>query len=411
MLSFFYKIIVITCFLIPALSVAADENKILVNGQFRVRVEGDNKTDMLIDRDFSSLRIRPQIKFIRDETLDVFFTPQFIRVMGESVLSPSTTTTNSKIATSGSTTDPAFNVHEAYAHYHPNDWFSFKAGRIVLSYGDELVIGALDWNNTARAFDAFYTRFKTGKGWTDLFASKITENNSATATAPIQGDINFYGLYNNLNFGDYLKNLDLYLLYQSDATGSRTSHLGVSGVRVASKFDSLDYRAEFTKEFGNAFTDTKNSQLDSEVGYTFEHSIKPRLGFEYFNAGKAYQQLYPTVHKWLGYADLLGRRNIAGYVMHVEAQVSDALKAKFDYHSFSRVDSSAPIYKLGGTAWASASNSNNVGTEFDLTAIYQASKDLKFTGGASLFNSGSYFEDQFGNVNPTFYYAQMEVNI
>ncbi len=133
---------------------------------------------------------------------------------------------------------------------------------MVVSYGDELVIGALDWNNTARAFDAFHTRFITGKGWTDLFASKISENNSSTATAPVPGDVNFYGFYNNLNFGDYLKNLDLYILYQSDATGSQTTHLGAAGIRLASKFEGFDYRGEYTKQFGSAFSETTNSQLN-----------------------------------------------------------------------------------------------------------------------------------------------------
>ncbi len=108
-LTFIFSLVIIA----PAL--ASDDNTISVSGQFRVRAEGDNKTDMFTDRDFTSLRVRPQIKFTRDQTLEVFFTPQFSKVLGEALLTPNTTTTNVKTGVSGTTTDPVFNVHEAYA--------------------------------------------------------------------------------------------------------------------------------------------------------------------------------------------------------------------------------------------------------------------------------------------------------
>lgn len=402
--------LLVSALLIPFFSHAGEDSKITVSGHFRLRAEGDDKTDMISNRDFSVLRIRPEVKFTRDQNLEVVFTPQFTRILGDQNYVPSGAAANTQTVTSGATTDPMFSVHEAYANYHPNDFFAFKAGRMILSYGDELVIGALDWNNTGRSFDAFKTRFTYGLGWTDVFASKITENNS---TSTVKGDVNFYGIYNSFNVADFMKNLDVYGLSRADSSAGPTSVTSALGVRAASKVEAIDYRAEYTKEFGNAFTETSNAQMDAEVGYTFEHSLKPRFSLEYFTAGKTYDQLYPTAHKWLGYADVLGRRNISGFVIHSEAQVLESLKAKLDFHSFNRVDSAAPVYKASGSAFGTAtgSASNSVGSEFDLTMIYQASKDLKFTGGASLFNSGEYFKDQFGDIKPTFYYAQMEVSL
>ncbi len=406
------RIILTAALLLPLVSIAAEENKVSVSGQFRIRAEGDERTDFISNRDFSVLRIRPIVKFTRDSSLDAVFTPQFSKTLGEPTYTvPVTTGTNTRTGTSGVTYDPSLGVHEAYADYHPSDWFAFRAGRMVLSYGDELVIGALDWNNIGRSFDGFRTRFTLGAGSLDVFATKITDNNTVANTA---GDVDFYGIYNHLDLGEQLKNFDLYLLYQQDATAATPTQLGAAGARAASKIDAFDYRAEYTKEFGNIFADTSAYQMDGEVGYTFDHSIKPRLGFEYFYAGKLYSQLYPTAHKWLGYADVLGRRNLSGFVIHSEVQATKEMKVRFDFHRFNRADSSASVFKVNGATalgTAAGSSSNSVGSEFDLTVPYQVTKDLCFTGGASLFRADTYLKDQFGDLNPTFYYLQMEVKL
>jgi hypothetical protein len=54
------------------------------------------------------------------------------------------------------------------------------------------------------------------------------------------------------------------------------------------------------------------SQYDIELGYAllFKNS---RLSAEYFSVSEDFNQLFPTAHKWLGYAGLFKRQNIKGF--------------------------------------------------------------------------------------------------
>ena len=139
---------------------------------------------------------------------------------------------------------------------------------------------------------------------------------------------------------------------------------------------------------------------------------KTRLGVGGFLATKNYNQLFPTAHKWLGYADILGRRNIVGAVARFSTKPAKEWTLLFDVHQFFRASKTDPVYKLNGTTALGAgggSSKGDVGTEADLTAKFEAAQNVVLTGGASALVPGGYLRDQFGARLPLFYYAQMEV--
>jgi hypothetical protein len=393
----------------------------------RLRTETSDKTDLVSNRAFTLLRVRPQVSYTPAPYMTLVLAPQFARTFGEPVYNGTSTTLNALQETSGSTFDPALSVHEAYADLRPADWARFLVGRQILSYGDELVIGALEWNNVARSFDAGKARISYSLGWTDVFASKLQDNNT-TATATV-GDKDFYGIYNGWSFGPWLKDADLYLLWLRDATPrvspaapttSLTQNLWTAGLRFKSSVGALDYRAEATKQWltyaGVEGLQQEGTQADVELGYSLSSlPAKPRLALEAFYATKNYNQLFPTAHKWLGYADVLGRRNVSGAALHASAAILDNLKAAIDYHYFLRTDSTGTPFKINGATaigTASGSGSKQVGNEIDLTLSYQATKLLGFTLGGSLFFSGDYIKDQFpGRETLDFYFAQMDIKL
>lgn len=389
---------------------------LLIKGSFRIRSARESLTDFANIKDSTLMRARIDFKFSPSPEIDVFFQPQFSKVMGEPTATTTTTTagtTNGTSNTSGATMDTGMIMHQAYFDYHPNSWIKFQAGRLLLSYGDELVIGALEWNNIGRAFDAVKVKATYAFGWSEVFTSKLVDNSvNSSAT---NGDKDLHGMYSSFSPFAWMKALDIYYFYQDDYTLINTTgktDLKVFGLRTASPVGNFDYRLEHTQENGTAVAkESEAYQTDVEIGYKFnETSWKPRISVESFASGSSYNQMYPTVHKFLGYADVFGRRNISGFAVHTSAEFGP-VSIMVDYHSFTRTDSSVSVFKLNGTTalgTAGGSTSNDLGSEVDLTVKWKANQNLIVLAGASSFESGKYLADQFSGMKPDFYFLQME---
>ncbi len=391
---------------------AMASDRFTIGSSFRFRNETLSDTDYATYRSFSSMRIRTDLNFkVPEEHIRLFLQPQFSKYFGEPTLVAATTSTNASQNTSGTTVDPEFLVHQGYLEYASTDWYKFVIGRQVIAYGDELVIGGLDWNNVGRSFDGAKVKFLYSMGWLDLIYLKLVDNNVTTTSA--SGDIGLSGVYNSLNLGDYLKSFDVYYFQKDDDSQFLGRKLFVAGARVASQFDGFDYRAEYTKEWGTSVNNSNDAyQHDIEIGYKFvDVNTKPRLAVEAFTAGKEYDTLYTTAHKWLGFADVFGRRNITGGVGHFSFAPTESLTTLLDYHYFSRTSADATAYKTNGTSSigsTTGSSSLELGSEIDLTLKYKVSKSFSASAGYSYFSPGEYLKKQFSNKTPEFYFAQLE---
>lgn len=390
-----------------AVSMPLEPSKFSLTGDFRVRAEDFGKTDFVSDRSDFLLRVRPILTWQPSKETTVVLQLEAAKGMGQPVYTSTSLNTTAEQDTSGAAANgdtPIF-FHQAYGIYQPIDWFKLTAGRQVLSYGDELIIGQADWNNISRSFDALRIRADYAFGWTDLFASKLVDLN-VTGAGP--GDRDFYGIYNGWDLGQYLKELDVYGLALHDATNTSPSDTLAFGIRAKSKINQFDYRTEWTLEAHSS----SGYQTNVEAGYTLDTAVVPRIAAEYFYASADYNQLFPTAHKWLGYADVLGRRNVKGIGGHLSSGLADWLSVQGDYYTFQRVDNGRSAYKLNGTTAlgnGTASSSDDIGSEVDLTFKIKPSKPVTFSVGAGMFFSGSYLRDQFGGFNPVFSYAQMEL--
>ncbi len=237
---------------------------------------------------------------------------------------------------------------------------------------------------------------------------------NATSVRLGSGDTDFLGAYSTNHLGEGFENVDLYLLSQLDHTSGGPREVFVAGGRIQSKLDSIDYRIELTKQFGNAFSNPGAAyQGDLEVGWTIDSPSKARLGIELFEAGDNYSQLYPLAHKYLGIADVFGRKNIRGAVLHASVQPFEGLSALIDIHQLFRTSTEAPAFKLDGSTalGTTASISKTLGTEVDIIAVYSLSNGISLTlGGAALF-PGEYLVSEKGDSVPTFFYSQLTAQL
>ncbi len=384
------------------------EKQILIDGTLRVRGESAQKTDTSSVRDFFSMRGRVNLTFKPSNKLKVFFQPQYSRILGAAEYIPVSNSANTQTTNSGSNQDSSLSLHQGYFDYLVSDDLSILAGRSSLSFGDELLIGVNDWNNVGRSFDLIKLQWRYEVGKTDLLASAINETNS---TASSSGDNSFYGLYNSWTF-DSVKNVDLYGFYSRDARNGTPLDLDLwtFGARAKSAMDQFDYRLEATGQSGStAQVATQDYQFDAETGYKIPSL---RVALEGFTASEKYNQLYPTTHKWLGFADVLSRKNITGAGLHTQQSWGERVGTELSYQYFTRTSTNSPAYKFNGQPLgiAQASSSKDVGSEIDLTVRYKASENFTIQLGASVFFAGAYLNDQLASMTPVFFYVQTEAN-
>lgn len=383
-------------------------DKLSLKGHFRTRLEEKGPSDYSsMTQDLILLRVRPSFTITPTENSSVVFEPQFAKTFGEVKYLGASTTTNSANITSGNTVDTELSVHQAYASYSPFHLIQFTLGRQVLSYGDERIIGGLDWNNIARSFDVFKIRLNYSLSWTDFFASKLSNNNTSSTSSD---DNSFYGIYNHFNLGTGLQELEVYWLLLTTRNVSSPSDIHTFGIRAASKISSFDYKIEADEQIG-VLSGSESYQADLDFGFQISSFFK-RVGLEGFIAGRDYNQLFPTVHKFLGYADMLGRRNIMGAAVKTAFSIVDSVQFTLEYNYFLRTSTNSPAYQLNGTSTlgnGTASSSSQIGSEVDAVIKWDIDKHFGLEVGGCLFLPGSYLADQYNPTNVFFGYGQVMV--
>jgi hypothetical protein len=368
----------------------------------------------------------------------------------------------------GAEGDDAFDLRQAYLEFSNYKEFplGLKIGRQVLSYGDERLIGAFDWNNIGRTFDAVKIRFEQPKWWLDAFASSVVvpERGSYNQSDFFNGneldrDQVFAGVYFSTSaLGPQV--IDLYALYLHENTNPRyfptalgDSSFATLGVRIKSKPGAfapppdtvvatdgktvvtapaaprpvgLDYDAELAFQTGEVRgMDLTAFAAHAGVGYTFDASWLPRIAVEYNYASgdsdpldtdvETFQNLFPTNHKFYGYMDLFSWQNIHNPAVSLRVQPTKTLSVQLDYHAFWLATTDDAWYRANGVTAVrpvtptSRSADSYAGSEVDLTVTWNARKWLQIQAGYSHFFAGDYLEDTGPSDDADFAYVMATV--
>ncbi|MCP4447563.1 MAG: alginate export family protein [Myxococcales bacterium] len=283
--------------------------------------------------------------------------------------------------TPGTLADGALNMHQATLRIS-GDRYWVDAGRFEMAYGEHLLIGTVGWHQTGRSFDGIRTHITLDKGWVDVFATQVLEN--PLDIKPFgAGDMYFNGIYTGLGpmLGEGI-DFDAYLLNKIMPRSTEDTELGMQ-MTVGSRFKkklgtSADVRAEAGVQFGTGPLEQLAFQGDAEVGTKLGKSRVAAAGW--FASGddptttknEAWDQLYPTAHKFMGLADIAGgRSNIMGGAARVRHKL-DGLELGADASFFLR-----PETADGVDAYT--------GMEIDAWALKNLGKGLGLRGGYSIF--------------------------
>lgn len=324
--------------------------------------------------------------------LHVFIQPQVSRSFADS---------GSTIATAGTPANQ-FDLHQGFMEFENigNAPVAVKAGRMELAYGDQRLIGALDWNNFGRNFDGGRMRIgTTNKWWVDAFWTWIRRN------TPNQY---FSGAYGHWNPGEWLT-LEPYVLYLRDnAMGIAGGDINNAtiGVRATGKVGNWGYNAELPIQVGKSGSENIWAQAAvAHVDYTFPVRLKPMLAAEYsYASGDAspgvgsvntFNQLFPTFHAKHGIMDLVGWQNIHDAKGHVSIRPSDSTKVQLEYHGFWLPQPADGLYGANGALLRAGAPgaAHYVGQEVDLEAFWYWNKYASFQAGYALFKGGAFLKD------------------
>jgi hypothetical protein len=352
-------------------------------------------------------------------------------------------------------------LHQAYLSIGDPGRFPIiaKVGRQELVYGDERLIGAFEWNNIGRVFDAAKLRYEQPEFWVDGFAGRVV--------VPRDGHFNevndydwFWGVYGSSRELVPWQETQVYFLGRNASgkspAAARGALIGLAtprdiytvGGRVKSlpgKLQGWDYSAEAAAQFGRFKESAIGPSLDHEAfaahvggGYTFAGvSFTPRLGVEYnFASGdsdpaddrhETFENLFPTNHKFYGYMDFFSWQNIHNVRASASIKPLKSLTLTLDYHLFWLAETADYFYTAGGAPRSTAAPGsgmgynrnpgydNFVGSEINLIASYNVKKWANLQGGYGHFFVGNYVKESlaspnFGAADADWVYVQIAIN-
>jgi hypothetical protein len=339
--------------------------------------------------------------------------------------------------------DGPFDLHQGYVRLggSKNVPVSLTVGRQELSYGDERLIGAFDWDNVGRSFDAAKLRYEQEAFWVDAFTGRVVLPNDNHFDEPNWDDW-FSGI--SASTRELVPNTELQLYFLADNAGTDSpTHVTSYGkgnsprdiYTIGSRFQTLpgqlngwDFNGEFAGQFGDfeyapgtpgVINGKRLNQLayatHIEGGYTFTQTdFKPRLalGFDYAsgdgnpndNEHNTFVNLYPTNHKFYGAMDFLAWQNLIDPYFKASIIPAKGLSIALTYNLFWLANTSDFLYQVNGAPRTTGGygiqpqNGSFAGHEIDLIATYQPAPFVQLQGGFGHFFTGDYINQTFQNL-------------
>jgi hypothetical protein len=339
--------------------------------------------------------------------------------------------------------DGPFDLHQGYVRLGGTEAvpLSLKVGRQELSYGDERLIGAFDWDNIGRSFDAAKLRFQKETFWVDAFTGRVVLPNDNEFDQSNWDDW-FSGVYGSTR--SLLPRTELQLYFLADnANANSPRHTTTYGrgnsprdiYTIGSRFQTLpgqlngwDLNGEFAGQFGDfeyapgtpgVVNGRRLNHLayatHIEGGYTFmEPHLKPRfaLGLDYAsgdgnpndNEHNTFVNLYPTNHKFYGAMDFLSWQNLINPYLKASIAPVKGLTISLTYNAFWLANTSDFFYQVNqvprttGGYGIHPNNGSFAGQELDLVATYQPASFVQLQAGFGHYFTGDYVNQTFQNL-------------
>lgn len=302
-----------------------------------------------------------------------------------------------------------FGVHQGYGELRDGGSF-LRIGRQEVAYGDERLIGPLDWQSAARSFDAIRGHYEHGIWAFDAMGAIVTNqmiypNTATTPTSYVDSDGDYLAAAQAAVRPSDALHVELLYLYRHDRASAtslgRNQRVSATSLRLdGSPFRGFRYMAEGVFEWG----EISNAEFiayaaAADVWYslaqtnptTFNTGFALGSGDHKGRVGQ-FNNFYPTNHKFYGYMDLFGWRNIVEGHVNVTQRLASSRASLFaqGYAFFLEYAGGSWTNAVGATlANPTPGQSRYVGSELDLGGSYKVNELFGLTGGFSFFVPGA----------------------
>lgn len=254
-------------------------------------------------------------------------------------------------------------VHQAWAKVAILKGLGLQIGRMELAYDNERLLGAVDWTQQGRAFDAARLAFERGPWHAHLFYARVAE--WKTVTWEDKGDQALVGLWAKWTRFAFVQPSVLFLADLDFADGVDRKRYTV-GLRVHGAWKGLGYDLEYYHQLGSQGAMDINAFLVAgRVSYTAPVMTKPtvQLWVDLLSGDsdaaddkiQTFDTLFATNHKFYGFMDLFlaipahtGGKGLLDVGGRLQLTPWKNLQVMVDYHAFQIARSDAQGRKLLG---------------------------------------------------------------
>ena len=399
----------------PALSHVPVPSWLAISGELRTRLESRSGLGYRSDASdgYGLVRMRINLDLRPLRTVRVSFQGQDARAPGMAG------------AASGVFRDP-FDVRQAYVRFGApeNPPVAVTVGRQLLSYVDQRLIGALDWTNTSRAFDAAKVEMRTRWLDLDVWGASVVQNDPARSVNRSDMDNGFHGAYARVRTGIDALVVEPFLLWRTYAAvgtvpeGDRYS----AGMRLVGRIRRLESALVVIEQWGERGADDIAARaVLASAAYPIAAPWTPRIYAEYNYASgdgtpgdgtlEAFDDMYPTGHLYYGYNDLVGLRNLHNVRVGASVVPWRRLTLAIDVHTFRLATPDDHLYNAAGVATvtvpAGGAAHGSVGREVDVSFTLPVAQTLSFSGGVGRLFAGPFLEAHSPGADNTFVHAQL----
>jgi hypothetical protein len=300
-----------------------------------------------------------------------------------------------------------------------------EAGRMVLAYGDQRLVGSLEWVNQARTFDGGRLRIVPNKSsWVDVFWTVTRE------TKTDHNDQYFGGVYSSMKPvpGWTSEVYGLSLIDRMEGAGESgigNTGYATAGTRQAFAKDGIDARFEGAVQFGELNRDDLLAYGAAlRLGYTIDYLVvEPNASVEaVYGSGDSdatdgdagtFQTLFPTNHMHYGQVDQAAWSNLTSVSVRAGLTPFENVKAWAAYHHLRLSDEAGGWYHATGQVIrpGSPGASTHLGDEVDVVATWKWRPDLTLQCGYGIFVPGAYAEDTGESDVAHFGYLQLAASL